>query len=159
MSYTIMDSLPFPRVLSSASTDHLRFLLPRVLRLVCAGSDMVRFWNAMAAEGWVSQHPSTSMAPGSLDDDERRQLQAEIGAYVAREVYVLTRDEIDYVLDTLPIVEKRDRKEFGEYRTKRLILEAFGGLAGSQAHVDRISHNGGTSPPRPFPQPDSADAR
>jgi len=74
--------------------------------------------------------------PGSLDDEERRQLQAEIDAYVAREVYGLTRDEVDYVLDTFPIVEKRDRKELGEYRTKRLVLEAFDALAAPGEALD-----------------------
>ena len=37
-------------------------------------------------------------------------------------LYGMTRDEAAYVLDTFPIVERRDREQFGKYRTKELIL-------------------------------------
>jgi hypothetical protein len=37
-------------------------------------------------------------------------------------------DEVEHVMDTFPIVRKKDEAEHGEYRTKRLILEAFSSL-------------------------------
>ena len=37
----------------------------------------------------------------------------------------LTRSEVDHILDSFPIVRRKDEAKFGEYRTKRLILEAF----------------------------------
>ncbi len=40
----------------------------------------------------------------------------------------LTRDELAYILDTFPIVRRKDEGRWGEYRTKRLVLEAFGSL-------------------------------
>ncbi len=30
---------------------------------------------------------------------------------------------VDYIMDTFPIVNRKDEKKYGEYRTKRLILE------------------------------------
>ena len=35
-------------------------------------------------------------------------------------------DDADYILETFPIVKLHDEVEFGEYRTKRVILERFG---------------------------------
>ena len=37
----------------------------------------------------------------------------------------MERAEIVYILDTFPIVCRKDEARFGEYRTKRLILESF----------------------------------
>ncbi len=126
MTYTLMDSMPFPRF--TQDDDAVQYLVPRVLRLVCAGPEMVPFCNDMAAGGWVAKHKSKSAVPGSTNKEERREIQAEIDAYVARNVYGMTRDELAYVLDMFPIVEKRDTKEFGEYLTKRIVLEAFDAL-------------------------------
>ena len=89
---------------------------------------MVGFWNAVASEGLVSRHIDSTRVPGATDKDEREAIRAEIDAYVAREVYGLTRDELSYVLDTFPIVEKRDKKKFGDYRTKLQILETYDGM-------------------------------
>ena len=38
---------------------------------------------------------------------------------------IIRRGDVDYILDTFPIVQRKDEAEFGEYRTKRLILERF----------------------------------
>ena len=32
---------------------------------------------------------------------------------------------MDYIMETFPIVRRKDEKVFGEYRTKRVILEVF----------------------------------
>jgi hypothetical protein len=44
-------------------------------------------------------------------------------------LYGLTREELAYILDTFPIVRRKDEAQFGEYRTKRLILENYDALA------------------------------
>ena len=43
-------------------------------------------------------------------------------------LYGLTREELDYILDTFPIVRRKDEERYGEYRTKRLVLEAWDNL-------------------------------
>ena len=40
-------------------------------------------------------------------------------------LYGIQHDAVDYIMDTFPIVKKKDEKEFGEYRTKNLILEIY----------------------------------
>jgi len=40
-------------------------------------------------------------------------------------LYGVERDDVDYIMETFPIVRRRDEKEYGEYRTKRVILEIY----------------------------------
>ena len=32
---------------------------------------------------------------------------------------------MDYIMETFPIVKRKDEKQYGEYRTKRVILEIY----------------------------------
>ena len=38
------------------------------------------------------------------------------------------RDAVVYIMDTFPIVRRREEHQFGEYRTKRVILEIYDAL-------------------------------
>ena len=58
------------------------------------------------------------------DPDRRRQLRAELDAACFL-LYGLNREEVGYIMDTFPIVQRKDEAAFGEYLTKRLILEKF----------------------------------
>ena len=58
------------------------------------------------------------------DEERRAHLRAELDALYGH-LYGLTRDELAYILDTFPIVRREDEAKYGEYRTKRLVLEAF----------------------------------
>ena len=72
----------------------------------------------------------------SYDNLIRCQLQSELDAYYGR-LYGLTRDELCYILDpadvigedyaseTFRVLKSKEIKEFGEYRTRRLVLEAW----------------------------------
>jgi len=55
-------------------------------------------------------------------------LRAELDGLYAH-LYGLTRDELAYVLDTFPIVRRKDEAKYGEYRTKRMVLEQYDKLA------------------------------
>jgi len=123
MSYTIMDSLPFPRL--PIKDPRVAALAPRVLQLTCIGQEMILFWNAMAAHGWVESVPESAPAPGASDPEHRLQLTAEIEVIVARDLFGLTADELDYVLETFPIVKRRDIRKHGDFRTKLMILAAY----------------------------------
>jgi hypothetical protein len=35
------------------------------------------------------------------------------------------RDAVDYIMNTFPIVRRKDEARYGEYRTKRVILEIY----------------------------------
>jgi len=127
MTYTILDSLPFPRL--SADDPRARFLVQRVARLVCTSPEMTNYWKELVAGGWIEAQPGDCQVPGELDEQRRAVIESELNAFVGRELFGLTRDELAYVLDTFPIVEKHDRKALGEYRTKRVVLEIYDGIA------------------------------
>ena len=58
------------------------------------------------------------------DTGDRAQLRAEIDAYVAH-LYGLSRDDFAYILDTFPVLKKKEKKAFGEFMSKRKCLEEF----------------------------------
>ena len=74
--------------------------------------------------------------PFAWDEDRRAQLRAELDAWYAR-AYGLTRDELRYILDpadvkgpdypseTFRVLKKNEIARFGEYRTARLVLQAW----------------------------------
>ncbi len=80
--------------------------------------------------------------PFRWDAARRALLRAELDAAFFH-LYGLCRDDADYVLDTFPIVRKHDEKEHGEFRTKRLVLEAYDALAEAartgRAYVSRLT--------------------
>lgn len=94
------------------------WLLPRVLELTFTAWDLESFARDCSYEG----------PPFRWDRERRFALRAELDAAFFH-VYGLSRDDADYILDTFPVVKKNDEKAFGEYRTKRAILEAYDALA------------------------------
>jgi hypothetical protein len=42
-----------------------------------------------------------------------------------REMFPTPRNAVDYIMETFPIVKRKDDKQHGEYRTKRVILEIY----------------------------------
>jgi hypothetical protein len=39
--------------------------------------------------------------------------------------YCIERDDVDYMLETFPIVKRKDKQAHGEYRTKHVILDIY----------------------------------
>jgi len=62
--------------------------------------------------------------PDREDTGDRAQLRAEIDAYVAH-LYGLSRDDFAYILDTFPVLKKKEKKAFGEFMSKRKCLEEY----------------------------------
>ena len=62
MSYTIMDSLPFPRL--RLEDARVAKLMPLALRLLCTGPEMAGYWNAMASTFGVAPVPVNSRTAG-----------------------------------------------------------------------------------------------
>jgi hypothetical protein len=79
------------------------------------------------------------LPPFRWNEIRRAQLRAELDAYYAR-LYGLTRDELRYILDpkevhgedfpgeTFRVLKEKEIKAYGEYRTRRLVLEAWDNL-------------------------------
>jgi hypothetical protein len=62
------------------------------------------------------------------DVGERAAVRAELDAYFFH-LYGLARDDVDYVMETFPIVKRKDEALYGTFRTKDLILAAYDKLA------------------------------
>ncbi|WP_207346452.1 hypothetical protein [Arthrobacter sp. E3] len=70
---------------------------------------------------WTLSEPSP---PHEWSVERRAQLRAELDAAFFH-LYGFRRDDADYAMDNFPIVKRNDETAFGEYRSKRLILEAY----------------------------------
>ena len=118
----ILDTLPIARL--NAEDDRSAWLADRALRLTCTSVEMTPLWNAMAVYGWVQPCAETAV-PGELDPGLRRLARAEIDAFVAAEVYEISRRELELILDSFVQLEGIERKAHGEFLTRRLVLTAF----------------------------------
>ncbi len=130
MSYTIMDSLPFPR--DFERTPAAMEIARRVCTLCAVGPEMADFHDQAVDVGILASHDEL------IEDPESRvECAAEIDVLVARGVYGLTKREMLYILDpanilgedcgieTFKALRNREIREFGEFRTQRLILDAW----------------------------------
>ena len=107
----------------------IAFIVPRVLELTYTAHDLAPWARDLGFDG----------PPFAFDPDRRAILRAELDAYYAR-LYGLTRDELRYILDpadvmgadypseTFRVLKDKEQREFGEYRTQRLVLEAWDNL-------------------------------
>lgn len=108
------------------SAEDLAFVSSRVLELTYTSHDL-RYW---------ARDLGYSGEPFPWNPERRAQLRAELDAYYAR-LYGLTRDELRYILDpadvmgddypseTFRVLKNNEMRDFGEYRTQRLVLEAW----------------------------------
>jgi hypothetical protein len=102
---------------TSYTPAHLAFLTPRVLELTYTAWDMAGFARDLGYEG----------PPFRWDEERRFLLRSELDALYFH-LYGIARGDADYILDTFPIVRRKDEAAYGEYRTKRVILEIYDAL-------------------------------
>lgn len=111
-------------------TDQRRsFLTPKVLELTYTSHELGPFARDLGHDG----------LPFAWDDDRRACLRADLDSFFAR-AYRLTRDELCYILDpadvkgagypseTFRVLKGKEIRQYGEYRTRRLVLEAWDGM-------------------------------
>jgi hypothetical protein len=163
LSYFVLKQIPLFSPDRYTHND-LVFIVPRVLELVYTATDVSSFAENVFQDASEdvrlairAQHMESSdekghesaLPPFSWDDRRRVQIRAELDAYFAH-LYGLTREELRYILDpkdvygedfpseTFRVLKVREMKEFGEYRTQRLVLEAFDKLAESPCFRDEM---------------------
>ena len=90
------------------------WLTPRFLELLYTSEDVTPFARACGYKG----------PPNVWNAERRMQIRAEIDAAYFL-LYGLNRDDADYILSTFPIVRHRDERQFGDFRTKLLILDCY----------------------------------
>jgi len=121
----VFEQLPILPPHRYAAAD-LAFIVPRVLELTYTAYDLAGWAHDLGHDG-----PPFAFVP-----ERRAQLRADLDAYYAR-LYGLTRDELRYILDpadvlgqdypseTFRVLKNKELREFGEYRTQRLVLAAW----------------------------------
>ena len=125
LTVEILQQLPVIPPASYKSSD-LAHISSVVLELCYTSQSMRGFACDLGYEG----------PPFPWDEDRRALLRAELDAWYAH-AYGLTRDELLYILDpadvmgkdypseTFRVLKNNEIKKFGEYRTRRLVLEAW----------------------------------
>jgi hypothetical protein len=115
------------------------YVASRVLELVYTADDMQPLADALRAAA-SPLAATVPREPYRWDEARRALLRAELDAWYAR-AYGLTRDELRYILDpadvhgpdfpgeTFRVLKEKETAKFGEYRTRRLVLEAWDALA------------------------------
>lgn len=115
------------------NTQSLAFITPKVLELTYTSHSLAPFARDLGHDG----------PPFTWDENRRALLRADLDAFYAR-AYGLTRDELRYILDpadvkgpdypseTFRVLKEKEIRQYGEYRTRRLVLEAW----------DRMDANG-----------------
>lgn len=125
MNFFIVKQLPVIPPEKYTQKD-IEYITSRVLELVYTSWDMQPFAQDMGYNG----------EPFIWNPNKRALIRAELDAYYAK-LYQLTRDELRYILDptevygadfpseTFRVLKNNEIKQFGEYRTQRLVLEAW----------------------------------
>jgi hypothetical protein len=111
---------------SDYSPTQIAFIVPRVLELTYTSHSLAPFALDLGYDG----------PPFAWDENRRALLRAELDAFYAR-AYGLDRDELRYILDpadikgsdypseTFRVLKEKEIRHHGEYRTRRLVLEAW----------------------------------
>jgi hypothetical protein len=78
-------------------------------------------------------------------------IRAELDALFFH-LYGVSREDVDYILDTFPIVRRKDEAKYGTYRTKELILTEYdrmtaAGLTLENSLVDGENYTSTLTPP------------
>lgn len=139
MAFFIMKQMPFPtpdQIPNSVKWE----MAKRVIELTYFNHDMdawaEELWEELTNEQRNEMPNVGKKEPFIFDPDRRAVLQAELDAIVAH-LYELTTDELRYILDpedicgpgcineTFRVLKERELREYGEYRTRRLVLDAF----------------------------------
>lgn len=130
MNFYIMRQLPVLAPDMYQSND-IKFIANRVAALS---------FNSSLLMGKMCEELGTQLRSAS-DREARALLRAELDAFYAH-LYGLNRDELRYILDpadvmgpdypseTFRVLKNNEMRQFGEYRTQRLVLEAWDRMFG-----------------------------
>jgi hypothetical protein len=125
LSQFIFQQLPF-LLPSTYRPDDVAFIKARVIELCYTAHDLRGFALDLGYDG----------PPFGWDVERRAVLRAELDVYIAH-LYGLTRDDLEYILDpstvhgldfpgeTFRVLKNQEIGEFGCYRTRQLVLEAW----------------------------------
>jgi len=107
--HALQEQHAWTRPLTAAS-----WLIDRALELTYTSWDLKEFAARCGYDG----------PPFAWDEERRFQLRCEIDAAFFH-IYGVGRDDVEYIMETFPIVKRKDEAKWGEYRTKRVVLEEY----------------------------------
>ena len=111
--------IPTPQVLEGSSPwdreTYLReWILPRFVELTFTAWDLQDFGREVGFSGppfrWITSR--------------REQLRSELEAALFH-IYGVSRHDTEFILETFPILRRKEEAAYGEFRTKRLTLERY----------------------------------
>jgi hypothetical protein len=122
LSVFILKQLPF--LLPESYSEHClwergtiqleTWIAVRILELIYTAWDLEPF----------AQDCGYTGEPFRWDEERRFLLRCELDAAYFH-LYSIWRNDVDYILETFPIVKRKDEQAHGEYRTKRVILDIY----------------------------------
>lgn len=116
LSFFVLRQLPVPG--PSALADHADWITRRVATLSATSTRLATAMGLAPPSDWVNE--------------QRWRLRIELDAlfFIA---YGVGRDDASYILDTFPILNRRDEEQHGHRRTKDAILATFDAISASRA--------------------------
>lgn len=98
------------------------WLRPRLLELIYSARDLQPFAQTLLWDG----------APHRWDPRRRESVRAEVDAAFFY-LYGFARGDIEYALDNFQVLARNEERAYGEYRTRRLVLNAYDRLLESSS--------------------------
>lgn len=111
---TIMKQIPIVNVVKEL----LPFVCVRTLELCYITAELISFARDLGDAG----------DPFRWDEERRAVIRAELDALFFH-LYGISREDADYILNTFPIVKRKDEAKYGTYRTKDLVLAEYDRMA------------------------------
>ncbi|MFF7638727.1 Eco57I restriction-modification methylase domain-containing protein [Streptomyces canus] len=112
--------VPLPSALGYLD-DGAHWVIRRITELTYTTYDMADYARDLGDDG----------PPFRWDEHRRELLRIELDAAFFH-FYGLNRDEVDYVMDTFPVIKRKDIAAHRTYRTKNLILDIYDRMAEAQ---------------------------
>ena len=141
LTYGVLRQLPVPRPADVQL--HASRLKSSAVELSYTAWDMATFASELGY----------NCAPFRWDEDRRALIRAELDAIMFH-LYGVPREDADYIMDTFPIVKRKDEETHGEFRTKRLILDRYDAITSAfqTTHGTLTGTPSGPNPPLDQPR-------
>jgi hypothetical protein len=133
LTYTAWDIKAFADDVWRDADENLR----GVLREQCEENKRITGGHEWEPPEWAEiEENGIPLPPFKWSEERRAILRAELDAYYAK-LYGLTEKELRYILDpqdvygpefpgeTFRVLKEKEIRQYGEYRTRRLVLEAW----------------------------------
>ena len=111
---TIMSQIPIPE----PHSDWLSFVLERVVELCYTIPGLAGFASEIGVYG----------GPFVWNEARRMAIRCELDSLFFHQ-YALSSDDVEYIMESFPIIKRMDIDSYGFYRTKETILEIYGKMA------------------------------